>query len=146
MDAESGKSIRPPIPGHAEQAGSLSWSSDGSLFVTTALDGTVALWDGRSGVPRTTVLPERIISAAQFAADGTTVVITTYTDALYEWDTTTEHAVDFACDLVGRDFTEAEWSRFFGTRAYRQTCPTYAVLATVTARLSQWETCSSRCR
>ncbi len=50
-------------------------------------------------------------------------MISTYRDALYRWDTTTQHAVDFACDLVGRDFTEAEWARFFGTRPYQQTCP-----------------------
>ena len=89
-----------------------------------ARDGTVALWDGRTGGPLgSVVLPERSISAAQFASNGTTVVIGTYTDALYEWDTSSTRAIEFACALAGRDFTEAEWSRLFGERPYRSTCP-----------------------
>ena len=42
---------------------------------------------------------------------------------VYEWDTDVEHAVQFACRVAGRDFTEAEWSAQFGDRPYRETCP-----------------------
>ena len=124
MDARTGDHVRPPELGHDDRGGSVSWAPDSSAYVTTALGGTVALWDGQTGELLGSVqLPERRSASAQFAADGTTVVIGTYTDALYEWDTTTEHAVDFACALVGRDFTEAEWRRWFGERPYQPTCP-----------------------
>ena len=123
MDARTGDHVRPPELGHDDRGGSVSWAPDSSAYVTTALGGTVALWDGQTGELLGSVqLPERRSASAQFAADGTTVVIGTYTDALYEWDTTTEHAIDFACALVGRDFTEAEWRRWFGERPYQPTC------------------------
>jgi WD40 repeat protein len=124
MDALSGEAIRPPEIVHDDSVAFVFWAADGSAYVTTAGDGTVALWDGRTGGPLgSVVLPERRISAAQFAADGTTVVIGTYTDALYEWDTSSGRAVEFACALVGRDFTEPEWDRWFAPRPYRETCP-----------------------
>jgi hypothetical protein len=40
-----------------------------------------------------------------------------------EWDTRVEDAVDFACAVAGRDFTQAEWTEQFGDRPYQQACP-----------------------
>lgn len=47
-----------------------------------------------------------------YTRDGSRIAVTDSTGRV--------HLVE---PLVGRDFTEAEWSRWFGTRPYRTTCP-----------------------
>ena len=46
-----------------------------------------------------------------------------YEQLMSEWNTDVTHAVDFACRVAGRGFTEAEWSAQFGSRPYQETCP-----------------------
>ncbi len=56
-------------------------------------------------------------------SDGHTLLIATYDDAIYRWDTRVEHAIAFACQAAGRDLTEQEWQANFTGRPYRTTCP-----------------------
>lgn len=71
----------------------------------------------------TVMLPEGANASATFGTDDRTVVITSDYESVYRWDTSTAHALDFACTLAGRDFTRAEWEEAFGGRPYQQTCP-----------------------
>jgi hypothetical protein len=41
---------------------------------------------------------------------------------VYELDTRVERWIAFACDLVARNLTRAEWRDTFGARPYRETC------------------------
>ena len=50
-------------------------------------------------------------------------MIATDFGGLYEWNTDPGHALEFACRLAGRDFTEAEWRQHFGDRPRQPTCP-----------------------
>ena len=70
------------------------------------------------------VLPEKVTVFASFGADDSTIVIATDSGGLYYWDTSTAHAIEFACRLAGRDLTEAEWRQDFGDRPWQPTCPT----------------------
>ena len=71
----------------------------------------------------TVVAPEQNRVSAEFLADGSTVAITTGSNAVYMWDTRREYAVEFACRLAGRDLTEARWMETFGTVPYSDTRP-----------------------
>ena len=42
---------------------------------------------------------------------------------VFEWDTRPDHAVEFACRVAARDFTEAEWADHFGDRPNQHICP-----------------------
>jgi hypothetical protein len=42
---------------------------------------------------------------------------------VYTWDTRPAHWVEFACQMVGRNFTNDEWNAVFEERPYRKTCP-----------------------
>jgi hypothetical protein len=50
------------------------------------------------------------------------VLITSYDDAIYTWDTRVEHAIEFACQGAGRELTMDEWRENFPDRPYRKTC------------------------
>jgi hypothetical protein len=59
-----------------------------------------------------------------FLPDNQTVRIAAVDGAVYDWDTSVDHAVDSACRiLVGRSMTESEWSAVLPNQPYRQTCP-----------------------
>ena len=54
---------------------------------------------------------------------GQTVLIVADDGAVYEWDTTVEHAVAFVCSIVGRSLSRSEWQTTVPNQPYRQTCP-----------------------
>ena len=124
LDLATGDQVRPPTTGHATTVWATEYSADGSRIVTTGRDGSVSLWDGPTGeLLGSVVLPEKVTVFANFGADDRTIVITTSTGSLYYWDTSTEHAIEFACRLAGRDLAEAEWPQYFGARPWQPTCP-----------------------
>ena len=68
--------------------------------------------------------PRRLVTEAAFSDERDTVLIAPlWAGAVYAWDTSPDHAVEFACRVAGRDFTEEEWADHFGDRPFRQTCP-----------------------
>ncbi len=48
--------------------------------------------------------------------------------AAYLWILWPEDLISEACTRIGRNFTEAEWQRYFGDEPYRPTCPDLPVL------------------
>jgi WD40 repeat protein len=124
LDLATGRPVRPPTTAHATTVWGTDYSADGSRIVTTGRDGSVSLWDGPTGeLLGSVVLPEKVASSANFGADDRTVLITTDYGGQYYWDTSTAHAVEFACRLAGRDLTEAEWRQAFDDRPWQPTCP-----------------------
>jgi WD40 repeat protein len=127
LDLATGEPVRPPTTAHATTVWGTEYSPDGSRIVTTGLDGSISLWDGPTGeLLGSVLLPEKVASLATFGADGRTILIATDSGGLYYWDTSTAHALEFACRLAGRDLTEPEWQQSFGARPWQPTCPTEA--------------------
>jgi WD40 repeat protein len=124
LNTESGEPLRPPVVGHDGVVDSLTYSTDGERILTTGADGSVSLWEGETGLQLAHVAtPQRPI-AADFGEDSDSVIIAPmWQGPVYEWDTRIEFAIEFACRVAGRDFTEAEWKDHFGDRPYQQTCP-----------------------
>ena len=92
-------------------ANSLAFSADGSLLVAPG-EGTVNLYDGSTVVLLgSVVVPNRTTVTADFRPDGHTVVIASYDDAIYTWDTRIEHTIDYACRTAGRDLPPRNGTR-----------------------------------
>ena len=124
IDLASGEPLRPPVVGHQGPGWSVSYSPDGSRVLTAAYDGSVSLWDATTGeLLGTVVMPVRVRATADFAADGHSAVIVSDVAGVYLWDTSIDHALEFACRLAGRDLTQVEWRESFGDRPYEETCP-----------------------
>ena len=112
---------------HAVEVWSLNYSDDGELLVSGAADGAVSLWDASTLDLLGTVHPPRhgkvVPAAAQFIGDTHDVAIASYDGGVYRWETDLDHALEFACQMAGRDLTEEEWSQFLPAQPYRSVCP-----------------------
>jgi WD40 repeat protein len=103
---------------------SLTYSSDGERLVSSDESGRVTLWDGRTAAPLGTVEPADGTTSVAFLPDNQTVRIAAADGAVYEWDTSLDHAVGSACRiLLGESMTEAEWTAVLPNQPYEQTCP-----------------------
>jgi WD40 repeat protein len=124
-DIRTGHSVRPPTDDHADWVQRVAYGADGATFVTSGNDGRVKVWDGRTGELLGTIVPGslKVWAAAEFLPDAHTVIVANRDGAVYEWDTRVEYWIEFACRVVGRDLTDAEWHGVFGDRRYRKTCP-----------------------
>lgn len=105
----------------------LDYSADGELLVSGAEDGRVSLWDASTLDLLGTVHPPRrgkaVPAGAQFIGDTHDVAIASYDGKVYRWETDLDRALDFACQMAGRDLTEDEWEQFLPAQPYQSVCP-----------------------
>jgi WD40 repeat protein len=123
LDLATDEPVRAPVTVH-DVVVDVSYSEDGSRLLTSGFDYKNALWDGRTGELLARVVTSQLVTEATFTGDGDKVLIAPlWAGAVLEWDTRPDHAVEFACLVAGRDFTEAEWAEVFGDRPYQPICP-----------------------
>ncbi|MBA3781424.1 MAG: winged helix-turn-helix domain-containing protein [Nocardioides sp.] len=124
LDLGAGAPLGPPAVIANELVDSVTYSPDGARILASGAAASVALLDGETGRLLARVLTPQPATTAGFREDPDSVLIATESDGpVYVWDTDVERAVDFACLVAGRGFTEAEWSAQFGDRPYQETCP-----------------------
>jgi WD40 repeat protein len=104
----------------------LDYSDDGKLLVSGADDGGVSLWDASTLELLGTVRPphrgDPVPAGAQFIGDSHDVAIASYDGTVYRWETDVERAIDFACQMAGRDLTEEEWEAFLPAQPSQPVC------------------------
>ena len=123
LDLAAAEQVGEPVTAH-DVVVDLTYSEDGSRLLTSGLDYKNALWDGRTGELLARVVTTQIGTEATFTDDRDTVLIAPlWGGSVFEWNTRPDHAVEFACRVAGRDFTEDEWAEHFGDRPYQHTCP-----------------------
>jgi WD40 repeat protein len=110
---------------------SIAWSDDGERLVSGAQDGGVSLWDAATldllGTVRAPHDGDPVAAGAQFIGDSHDVVIASYDGTIYRWDTDLDRALEFACQMAGRDLTEEEWAQYLPAQPYRSVCPDVTV-------------------
>ena len=124
-DLDSGELLATPSERHSQWVQAVSFSADGATAVTASFDGGVRAWDGRTGAALGGVGPGAVASPAMatLPPDGHTAVIATRDGAVYRWNTEPDSWIAYACQLAGRNLTEAEWQETMGDQTYRETCP-----------------------
>ena len=105
----------------------LDYSDDGELLVSGADDGGVSLWDATTLDLLGTVYPphhgDPVPAGAQFIGDSHDVAIASYDGTVYRWETDLDRAIDFACQMAGRNLTDEEWEEFLPAQPYQSVCP-----------------------
>jgi WD40 repeat protein/DNA-binding SARP family transcriptional activator len=105
----------------------LDYSDDGELLVSGAANGGVSLWDATTLDLLGTVSPphrgDPDPAGAHFIGDTHDVAIASYDGKVYRWDTDVDLAIDFACQMAGRNLTEQEWAEVLPEQPYREVCP-----------------------
>ena len=96
-----------------------AWSADGALVASSSPGDKVAVWDGRTGAFIGAVgAPE---GAVAFTEDGK-VLVAGLDGTVRTWDPRPEAWVAAACQMAGRDLTEAEWRSYLPDRDYDPVC------------------------
>jgi DNA-binding SARP family transcriptional activator/WD40 repeat protein len=105
----------------------LDYSADGDLLVSGAADGSVGLWDASTldllGTVRPPVNGKPVPASVKFIGDSHDVWIASFDGGVYRWDTDLDRALDFACQMAGRDLTEEEWTQYLPDQPYQPVCP-----------------------
>ncbi|MCA2227820.1 WD40 repeat domain-containing protein [Nonomuraea aurantiaca] len=123
-DPSGPTALRPMMPKAAGTVEALTFSPRGDVLATAG-GGLVQLWDpvnrrrlGGSFDARTI----EDVDSLTFSADGGTLYFSAGGDIL-EIPVGPERVAALVCGWAGRRLTEAEWSRYLGDVAYRETCP-----------------------
>jgi len=100
-DGSTGAAIA-ALTGHTKWVNSAAFSPDSKLIATTSGDGTVRLWDGKSGAALAVPwqLPFDSVSSAEFSPDGRRVVTTS---AILQVDQVTVAHPDQRQNIICRD-------------------------------------------
>ncbi|MEU7833756.1 WD40 repeat domain-containing serine/threonine protein kinase [Nonomuraea sp. NPDC049129] len=123
-DPSGPTALRPMLPKAAGPVDALAFSPRGDVLAT-ASGGLVQLWDPANRRRLGGAFDARTIQGVDsltFSADGGTLYFSAAGDIL-EIPVGTERVAALVCGRAGRRLTEAEWSRYLGDVAYRETCP-----------------------
>jgi WD40 repeat protein len=121
LDPHTGTTVAAPEPTHSGGVDWLAWTADGSHIISTG-SGGLQLWDPSTGQVLDSVeTPNGGIG--QFRGESAHVTIVDMDGRVLDWDTSRQHALDYACRIAGRDLTADEWSRYLGDQPRFQVCP-----------------------
>ncbi len=124
-DILENKPIGDPLTNHTSEVLDANFSLDGKILATMGKEGSIILWDTETrkqlGFPL--VAHKEKISAMAFSPNGQVVASGGQNGSIVLWDVDFESWVARACRIAGRNFTQTEWSKFFGlTSPYKHTC------------------------
>ena len=123
MDVSTG--ARAAIHQPRRQVSRLDYSEDGAgLRLRRRRGQPLGRHDaGPAGHRVPTSQGDPVPAGAQFIGDSHDVAIASYDGGVYRWETDLDRAVDFACQMAGRDLTREEWAEFLPAQPYRSVCP-----------------------
>ncbi len=118
-----GAAAAPPLRVSAGSVAGLSFSPDGTVLAVSSFDESTTLWDLRSRTQIGKSFPTRpnIIPTPVFEPNGRLLI--DYNADAAEWPTNVRTWERFACQVAGRNLTQAEWRAILPNRPYMHVCP-----------------------
>jgi WD40 repeat protein len=115
-----------PLAGHTNKVTSLAFSPDGKTLASGGADTSLILWDllTRQPIGQPFSAHAYAITALAFNLRGDSLLSGDEHGDLFLWTTSPTAWARRVCEIVKRNFTQAEWSQFLALRAgtYRRTC------------------------
>jgi WD40 repeat protein/energy-coupling factor transporter ATP-binding protein EcfA2 len=108
--------------GHSGWIQSVAFSADGKTLASGGDDGTIILWDVTTRQQLGQPLSGHSVMSLAFSPDSKTLASGSDDGTIILWDINPESLAANACERAGRNFTRAEWERYFSNREYRKTC------------------------
>ena len=125
-DVASRKPLGGPLRSYSAAVSSIAFNPHGKILAA-ASDTTVILWEVANRKPLGEPLDGRstLVSSIAFSPDGKTLAAAGGADrAAILWDTNmdVESWKNHICEIVNRNFSQAEWEEQMGKRPYRKVC------------------------
>jgi len=111
--------------GLATNAQTVDLSPDGHMLVAADTRGNALIWDVPTGRLLGQALPgpgHRDVLAATFSSDGRKVFVVADSGEAWVWDVDPASWEARACQVVGRDLSEAEWQLYLPDRPFDPAC------------------------
>jgi len=100
----------------------IAFSRDGKSILIACFDRTLQVWDAATLTELARIPYQSTVRALTFGAKDSRLRILsddgTVRDALWR----TKDVIERACAIIGRNFSEVEWSRYFPQEPFRTTC------------------------
>jgi WD40 repeat protein len=124
-NSASGQPFGESLKGHKGSVRSVAFNSDNKVLASGGYDGTIRLWDSTSGQPLGAPLEgqQGYVFSVAFSPDGMHMASTQTDGYIWLWDFDPQHWLSRACQVAGRNFTQAEWQQYFPGEPYHKTCP-----------------------
>lgn len=115
-----------PVPAHEPRACAVAFAPSGALLASAGDDGSVDLWNPLNLQEEPVALRQHVgvVRTLAFSADGKFLASAGDDTVIRIWTVSLDDLRQMACERVARNFSEAEWQRYFGTERLRQSCPT----------------------
>jgi DNA-binding beta-propeller fold protein YncE len=121
---KSASLVPPALYGHTQTVTSLGFSRDGKVLVSGSADGRVRLFDVDSHELIGTLDPRQgEIKSVVFSPREDIMATSGTADSIVLWNVGFADWVTRACHIANRNLTRTEWRTYFGSSAYRKTCP-----------------------
>ena len=132
-DLETNQLAVPPIDAHATKSSftstwPLSFSPDGTMLASGAINSTLRLSDVGTGVVTGPLLrlhehsQGAIPMALAFSLDSRNLYSSSTDGTIRRWDVDPDSWRERVCDIAGRNLTQAEWAQYLPGEPYRVTC------------------------
>jgi WD40 repeat protein len=111
---------------HADSVQAVSFSPDGHLLATAAIDHTARLWD--IGDPRSPVQLANFaghsdsVWSVAFTPDGHRLATGSADHSVRFWLTSAEDAARLICSTSGPELTPEQWDHYASGAPYRHVC------------------------
>ena len=117
--------IGQPLTGHTFFVSSLAFSPNSKILASGSQDTTIILWDveARQPIGQPLTGHTSMVTSVAFSPDGKILASGSQDTTIILWEVRPEHWKEQSCQRVGRNFTRAEWERYFPPEEpYRKTC------------------------
>jgi WD40 repeat protein len=136
-DTDTHEPLGAALEGHTGPVGGVAYSPDGTILAASTLGFSRSrLWDvdtgtaiggelavGRTPVTYSTFLIEHYQgNRPAFTPDGQALAVGGYDGTVAVWTLDPDDWLEAACDVVGRNLTEDEWTQHMGRFAFGETC------------------------
>ena len=128
VDTDTRKQVGQPLTSGGTQLQALAITPDAKRVASISRDGAVRLWDRSSGRAIGPPLQAHGVQASgiTYLDDGRHLMTGGFDGTIVSWDMAPESWAARACDLAGRNLTQAEWKQYLPGKTYRKTCPAFA--------------------
>ena len=122
------------IQAHETSITSLTFSPLGDFLVSGSGDSNIIVWDANSYEQIGPLIKGHndAVIHLTFSQDGTILSSVGYDGNIILWDMNPLSWLRKSCQLAGRNFTRAEWNRYFQGEEYHTTCPQWPLEPIIT--------------